>query len=451
MDMRQLIKILFERGKENGIVDMEAFVQRNKNLNIRVFKGEIDNYSISDENGLSFRGIYDGKMGYSYTEKLDETSVDILIKEVIDNAKIIDSEDEEYIFEGSKDYKEINNYNESLESITNEEKVNFTKTMEQEALKADNRVEAVDYCMYGEGTVHSLLINTKGLDLENKSNIAYAYISAMVKENEEVKTGTNYIISNNYKDFDPKRLASEAVKEGISMLGADSIESDNYPVILRNDAAASLLEAYSGIFSAENVQKGLSLLKGKINESIANSIITLVDNPFMEGGIMSQSFDGEGVACEKKNVIENGVLKTYLHNLKSAKKDGVKSTGNGHKGSYKSVISISPTNMYIEKGNTSFEKMIQDIEKGIVIIDFQGLHAGVNTVSGDFSLSAHGYLIENGKLTKPINQITAAGNFYDMLKSVEEVGADLKFAFPGGGGYIGSPSLKIKELSISGK
>lgn len=451
MDTRQLIKILFERGKENGIGDMEAFVQRKKNLNIMVFKGEIDKYSISDENGLSLRGIYNGKMGYSYTEKLDESSVNILIKEVIDNAKIIDSEDEEYIFEGSKDYKEINNYNQSLESITNEEKVNFTKMMEQEALKADKRVEAVNYCMYGEGMEHSLLINTKGLDLENKSNTAYAYLSAMVKENEEVKTGTNYMISNDFKEFDPKILANKAVKEGISMLGADSIESNNYPVILRNDAAASLLEAYIGVFSAENVQKGLSLLKGKINESIANSIITLVDNPFMEGGIMSQSFDGEGVATVRKNIIENGVLKTYLHNLKSAKKDGVKSTGNGYKGSYKSVISISPSNMYIEKGSMSFEEMIEDVEKGIVIIDFQGLHSGVNTVSGDFSLSAHGYLIENGKLVRPINQITAAGNFYEMLKNIEEVGADLKFAFPGGGGYIGSPSLKIKELSVAGE
>ncbi|SHJ89091.1 TldD/PmbA family protein [Paramaledivibacter caminithermalis] len=451
MDMRQLVKILFERGREKEIKDMEVFIQRKKNLNIRVFKGEIDNYSISDENGLSFRGIYNGKMGYSYTEKLDESSIDILIKEVIDNAKIIDSNDAEYIFEGSNDYKEINNFNEELENISNEEKVNFVKSMEQEALKADKRVEAVNYCIYGEGMEHNLLINTKGLDLENKSNTAHAYISVMVKENDDIKTGANYGISNNYRDFDFKTLSREAVHEGISMLGANSIESDNYPIILRNDAAASLLNAYSNIFSAENVQKGLSLLKGKINHSIANSIITLVDDPFMEGGIMLQSFDGEGVASKKKNVIEKGVLKTYLYNLKTAKKDGVKSTGNGYKASYKSVTSISPTNMYIEKGNISLEKMIEKMKKGIVITAFQGLHAGVNIVSGDFSLSAHGYLIENGKLSRPINQITVAGNFYDMLKNVEELGDDLKFAIPRGGGYIGSPSLKIKELSISGK
>lgn len=451
MDKRELVKILFERGKNQGIEEMEVFIQRTKKLNIRVFKGQIDNYSISDENGLSFRGLYNGKMGYSYTEKLDESSIDMLVKEVIDNAKVIDSNDEEFIFEGSPKYKKSNSFNDKLDEISNEEKVKFTKSMEEEALKADKRVHSVNYCMFGEEMEHNILLNTKGLDLEDKSNMAYAYISVMVKEDDDVKTAAKYVISNDFDKFNAKTLASDAIKEGVTMLGADSVESDNYPIILRNDAAANLIEAYSPILSAENVQKGLSLLKEKINENIASDIVTLTDDPFMDGGALVKSFDGEGVATKKKNVIENGVLKTYLHNLKSAKKDGVESTGNGYKPSYKSTISIAPTNMYIKKGSSTFKEMIESIDKGLIIIDFQGLHAGINTVSGDFSLSAYGYLIEKGKISMPVNQITVAGNFYEMIKNVVQVGDDLKFTLPSGGGYIGSPSLKIEELSISGK
>ncbi|SKC91132.1 TldD/PmbA family protein [Maledivibacter halophilus] len=451
MDKDKFIKTIFDKGKKQGIDDMEIYIQRRKNLNIKVFKSEIDKYSISDENGLSFRGVYKGKMGYSYTEKLDESSIDIIIKEAIDNAKIIDSDDEEFIFEGSKEYKKINSFNDELESIPNEEKVKFTKSMEAAALREDERVTAVNYCMFGEEMIESTLINTKGLNLENKSNIAYAYISVMVKEDDDVKTGTKYIISNDYNKFDSKALALEAVQKGISMLGAKSIKSDNYSVIIKNDTAASLIEAYTPVFSAENVQKGLSMLKGKVDKSIASSIITLIDNPFMNGGISTKAFDGEGVATKKKNIIENGILKTYLHNLKTARKDGAKSTGNGYKASYKSVVSIAPTNMYIENCNITYEKMIEGIEKGIIINSLQGLHAGVNTVSGEFSLSANGYLIENGKIIRPVNQITVAGNFYEMLKNVEAVGNDLEFTLPSGGGYIGSPSLKIKELSISGE
>ncbi len=450
MNKRELVEILFERGREKGIEVMEAFIQRSKKLNIRVFKGEIDDYNISDEDGLSLRGIYKGKMGYSYTEKIDESSIEMLIKEVIDNAKVVDSDDEEFIFEGSKEYKKINGYNDELDKVSNQEKIEFTRSMEAEALKTDERVEAVNYCVFGEQTVHSTLINTNGLSLEDKSNIAYGYLSVMVKDGDDVKTAMKHVISNDFSKFKAKELAQEAVKEAVSQLGADSIESDNYPVILRNEAAASLIEAYSSIFSAEKVQKGLSMLKDKIEENIASDIITLIDDPYMEGGVASRSFDGEGVATERKNVIENGKLKTYLHNLKSAKKDGVKSTGNGYKGSYKSTVSIAPTNMYIQNGDKEFDDMVGNITKGLIIIGLQGLHAGVNTVSGDFSLSANGYLIENGEISKAVNQITVAGNFYEMMKNVVEVGNDLEFTFPGGG-YIGSPSLKISELSISGK
>ncbi len=450
MGIREIVETLFERGREKGISEMEAFIQKRKKLNIRVFKGELDDYSISDEEGLSFRGIYRGKMGYSYTEKLDESSIDMLIEKVVDNASIIDSDDEEFIFEGSNKYKKVNSFNDQLDRVSNEEKVKFTKLMEEEALKYDKKVYAVDYCIFGEEMVHSIMINTKGLNLEDKSNIAYASISVMVKDDDDVKTASRYLISNDFNSFNPKTLAVEAVKEGISLLGADSVESNGYPIIIRNDAAATLLEAYSSIFSAESVQKRLSLLKGKINEKIANDIITLTDDPFMEGGVMTRSFDGEGVASESKNIIEKGVLKNYLHNLKSAKKDGVKSKGNGYKGSYKSTVSIAPTNMYIQKGNSRLEDMVEGMERGLMIIDLQGIHSGTNPVSGDFSLSAHGYLIEDGKISKPVNQITLSGNFYDLIKEVIEVGNDLKFTFPGGG-YIGSPSLKIRELSVSGK
>lgn len=450
MSNRELIEKIFNRGKELGLGDMEVYIQGNKQFDTRIFEGEIDKYSISDEIGLSFRGMYNGKMGYSYTEKVDETSIEMLIKEAMENAVTIDSEDEEEIFAGSKEYKEVNTYNSELENVTTEQKIEFTKAMEKAAFEADKRVTSVNYCLYGEVTGYSLLANTKGLNLENKSNLAEAYISVVVKDGDDVKTGSNFIISNDFSKFNPEELASAAVKEALSMLGAKSIESGKYPVILRNDVAASILQAFSSVFIAENVQKNLSLLKGKLNEQIANELITIVDDPFLKDGVASTPFDGEGVATKYKKVIDKGVLKTYLHNSKTARKDGVESTGNASKSSYKSPVSISPTNMYIENGNTSIEEMINNTESGIMIINVQGLHSGLNAVSGDFSLSAYGYLIEKGKIARPVNQITIAGNLYEVLKSVEAVGNDLKFGFPSTG-YIGSPSLKISSLAIAGK
>lgn len=450
MDMKNIIDKLFAEGKKQGMKEMEVYYGDGSSLTLKVFEKELDGYSLSKSEGLSFRGVYNGKMGYSYTEKVDETSIELLVKGAIENAKVIDSEDEELIYEGSKEYKEVNNFNEALESVKEKDKIEFVKELESECFKIDKRITSVETCVYGDGYGETVMSNTKGLYLQEKSNIVYTYVVVIAKESEDIKTGFAYRAGNDFSKFIAKEVAEEAVKEALSQLGATSIKSGDYTIVLRNNASADMLESFTGIFSAENVQKDLSLLKGKLNEKIGSDKFTIIDDPFMEVGLSSKSFDGEGVACKYKKIIDKGVLKTYLHNLKTAKKDGVETTGNASKSSYKSPIDISPTNFYIDKGDKSFDEIISSIEKGILITELQGLHSGLNTISGDFSLAALGFEIENGKIKRPVEQITVAGNYFDMIKNIEEVGTDLKFGLPGDA-YIGSPSLKIKKLSVSGE
>jgi PmbA protein len=437
-------------GKSKGFTDMEIYYSSGSNLSIKVFEQKIDNYSLSQSEGVSFRGLYNNKMGYSYTEKIDDTSVKFLVDEALGNAEIIDTDDEEQIFGGSSEYVKIDNYNPSLEDVKEEDKIALTLKMEEEAKKLDPRIESIQYCVYGDGSDEMNLENSKGLNLEDRSNAAFAYIGVVAKENEDIKTGFGYKVTNDFSELNPGEIAKEAVEEAISMLGAETVESGNYKVILRNNAAADLIDAFSGIFSAERVQKDLSLLKGKLNEKIAIEKLTLVDNPHLKDGFASSSFDGEGHATFRKNIIENGVLKTYMHNLKTAEKDGVESTGNASRGSYKASIGISPSNLHVKKGNVSLDKMIEEMDSGILIIDLQGLHSGLNSLSGDFSLSCYGYMVEDGKRTRPVNQITVSGNFFDMINNIEEIGSDLRFGLPSDA-YIGSPSIKIDSLSIAGK
>lgn len=443
----KLANILFEKGKSVGFEDMEVYYQKNKSFNVKIFESEIINYSISEQEGLSFRGLFDKKMGYAYTEKVDESSVEMLIKEAKVNAEIIDSDDEEFIFEGSKEYKKVNSYNEDLEKVSTEKKIELAFALEKETKELDPRVDTVDPCMYSESFSESIIVNSKGLELEDRSNLAFLYVGVKVKEDEDIKTSGGYKITNDFNEFDVKEIAKEAVDEAISTLGAKPMPSGDTKIVLRNDVSADLLESFTSIFSAEAVQKDLSRLKGKLETKIANELITIVDDPFRENGIASTGFDSEGVATKYKKLIDKGVLKTFLHSLKTAKKDGVEPTGNGFKG-YKSSISIGPTNMYIEPSKLSFDDMIRDIDNGLLVTEVQGLHSGLNSISGDFSLSAYGFIIENGKVGRPVNQITIAGNYFDMLNDVEAIGSDLKFAMPGA---IGSPSLKIKKLSVAGE
>ena len=149
-------------------------------------------------------------------------------------------------------------------------------------------------------------------------------------------------------------------------------------------------------------------------------------------------------------VVENGVLKSYLYNLKSALKDGVASTSNAGRMGAAGAVTTAPSNFYIAKGEKSFDELKTALGNGLIITEISGLHAGLNPISGDFSLIAKGQLVENGGIVRSVDQITVAGNFLALLQGIEAVGSDLRFG-PPSGGRIGSPSLLINKLIVSGK
>lgn len=450
MEIREFKDRVFAAGAAAGLGDMEIYVSRSKDFSTRIFQKEVDDYTVSVEQGVGFRARFAAKVGYAYVEILDEDSVELLVTGAKANAQIIDSEDEIEFFEGSESYPEVVAYSEDLEAVSAEEKIEFAKALEIEAFASDERVSMVNWAMTGYGETENYIANTKGLEQSFRRNGAYSYVSAVVCEGEQVKTGGRMMFDNDWKRFDAKKLAQQAVHEATSLLGASSVVSGDYRVLLRYDVARDLLATFASVFSAEAVQKGLSLLGGKLGQPIASPLVTLVDDPLLKNGAASASFDGEGVATRTKRVIEQGELGTFLHNLKTAKKDGVESTGNASRASFKSPVGISPTNFFIEPGELDYDELVKRLGDGIIIIDVQGLHSGANPVSGDFSLGAYGYLVENGQITRAVDQITVAGNFFKLLETVEQVGLDLEFGSPGFSGNVGSPSLIISQLAIAG-
>lgn len=449
MDLTLLIDEILIRGKEK-FDDLEVFILKGKSIDIKVFQGQVDKYNIAETGGLSLRGIKDGKMGYSYTEKLDESSIDMLIDEALENSKYIDMADGDEIYSGSRDYRALDNFYEALSLSTMAERLTFTKRMEKEAMSLDERIKSVQACSYQEFQQERYIFNTKGLRLKDRVNGGFAYISVVAREGGDTKTGMGFRTFSGLTEVSPLEIAKEAVEEAISMLGAGSIKAGNYSILIKNTSFADLLNAFSSIFSGDNAQKGLSLLKDKTGSKVGAEILTIVDDPFMVKGYASRAFDDEGCKTFVKKIVDKGVLTTLLHTWKTARKEGLVSTGNGYRPSYKSTLGISPSNFYVENGSESLKDMMTEMGEGIYITDFQGLHSGLNPVSGDFSLSCQGYEIEEGKIKRPINQITVAGNFLHLLNDILRIGNDLSFSMPDSG-YFGSPSVLIKRLSISGE
>lgn len=451
MDIKEFRDKLFLRAKEKGFSDYEIYYVNGDSFRVTIYEGEIDQYSVNTDRGLSFRGLFNGKMGYSYTEVLDDDALEMLIKDAKENALAIEDEDIETIY-GEKDaYKEVDSYNEELERVDVSEKIELAMRLEKETKSQSQKVKSIDDCVVASGKGERYILNSKGLNLSHISNIIYALVSVVVEENGKVNTAYSYKVAYDINEIDTKKLAEESVAKALSYMGAQSVPSGKYGVIIKNDVMADILDTFSGIFSAYNVQKGLSLLKGKLKTKIASDKVTLIDDPLMKKGLCSIPFDDEGVAAYTKAVIEEGILKTYLYNLKTGKKDGVKSTGNASKASYASPMGTSPSNFYIKPGNNDLDGLKKALGEGLLITEVQGLHSGANTVSGDFSLGAKGFLIKDGVVNRPVEQITIAGNFYKILLDIVDSGSDLKFGIPSGGSCFGSPSVIVKELSVAGK
>ena len=386
-------------------------------------------------------------MGYSFTEILDEDSIDMLINNAKSAALAIESSDIQFIYEGDKEYAEVISYSDKLESVKAEDLINISLDLEKQVRACSDKVCNIQGCSVSYSNSSYGIYNTKGLELSNKTNLLMAYVVPVVKEGEEMYNAVGYEIANSLEEIDVKKIAKKGVDDALAMIGGKTIASGVYKTIIYNETMSSLIDTFSSIFSADAAQKGLSLLRDKEGEMIASNVVTIIDNPHLKDGFASTPFDDEGVATYEKEVVSNGKFMTFLHNLKTANKAGVKTTGNGFKAAYTSTVSVEPTNFYIKKGSNDLDTLMKKVGNGLLITDLAGLHSGANAVTGDFSLAAKGFLIENGKKSSPVEQITVSGNYFELLKSIEEVGSDLTFPMSS----IGSPSVIVKGLSIAGK
>lgn len=436
---------LLEKGKQSGFEDMEIYYEKSERFACQIYKGELDHYETAEDGGLSFRGKYNGNMGYAYTEKLDGESIDFLLEHAKANAEVLEDEEQDDIFSGSDRYEEHDFYSESLDDISIPDKIAFLKEVESKVSVYDPRITSINSCKLIEQSKERVLANNKGLSLHERKNYLAIVLSVIVKQEEETKSGFTVEITKDFSTLNADEIAKKAAEEALAYLGGKSIASKKYPIILRKDAASDLLATFLSVFSAEVAQKGRSLLEGKVDTVIAAEHITVKDDPFHEDGFSNRNFDGEGVASKTCTVIENGTLKTLLHNRKTAKKAGVETTGHAYKSSYKGTLTVAPSNFYIEPGEKSYDDLVESQSEAVIITKLSGLHSGANAVSGDFSVAAQGFYVKDGKVESPVKQMTIAGNFFHLLKEIEEVGSDLYFSTGG----IGSPTILVKELSVT--
>ncbi len=451
MNFSEFKNLVFKEAEAIGLTEFDLYHTNSSSLSIDVFESEIDKFSSITEIGVCFRCLVSGKMGYSFTELLSQDEAKRLVRDAKSSALCIESDDEEFIFEGSKSYEQVDDIELSLSSAKTLS--DMALELEKSTLAEDTAVTAISDCSVSESVCEINFANSKGLTLSKKQSFAGAVIAPVVDgEGDEKYNKYDFVVTDKADKIDVHTLAKSAVDKTKQSVGATSIESGTYKAVISSLEMAGFLSTFSDIFSSDAVQRGLSLLKDKEGEAVASDIVTIVDNPLYSGVPNVSAFDDVGVATYCKNVVENGILKTLLYNLKTAKKAGKVTTGNGFKSSYASKVSVTPSNFYIKPDEKVTEQdLFAFIENGILITEIRGWHSGANSASGDFSMEAGGFVIENGKKGRPVEQITISGNFYTLLMNITKIANNLKFDFPRGSSFFGSPSVAVSELIVAGK
>lgn len=431
-------KKFFEEAKKAGLEASELSISKNTNLSFSLFHGEIDNYSISSESKVKAKGIYKGQMGLVVSEKDNNSEIPVLIESLKKSASILEKKENPIIFKGSEKYHKKNLFNANLPTISVDEKLKKLHELEDAAYKADKRVTEVQVS-YDESDSESILSNSYGLKLKNKSNYYDYVVQVVVKDGEEVKSNFAIKLESDFTKFDPVELANKAVNDAISLLHGTPCKSKSYKVVLNQNVTASLLSvAINASCNADSVQRNSSVFVGKLNTEVFSKKITIEERP-LDKNCFFTYFDDEGVATYNKKIINKGVLQTYLYNLEAANKDKVQSTGNGF------GQRIGTVNLTLKPGKLSEEELISRVKNGVYISNISGLHAGLNAQSGNFSLEAEGYHIVDGKKSGPLTLITVGGNIYQLFKDIIAVGNNSETQLSS----TTAPSIAVKGLKVS--
>ena len=447
MEFSKFKGIVIAKCEALGIEEYELYYESEESTTVGVFQQEINQFTGSVEGGVCFRCISGGKMGYASTEELSAEQAESIVDRAVENAAFLESEEAVFLGDGGQDYLPVEPAIYPMPE---------TSRLIDTALAAQKTLYSISDTVADGSTTRAFAIrgalaicNSRGLDLRYVNQLSGITISAVIQAEGE-KVSDAQIRLGDLSQIDYRSQGEKAIAEAAAKLGGKIPDTGVYPVVFSPKAMSSLLETFSSVFSAERTQKGLSALAGKEGERIGGECVTIVDDPMHPENLFRRNFDSEGSPAYRKNVVENGVLKTLLHNLKTANAAGVKTTGNASKAGYAGTVSVQPYTMYIAPGEVTEAELLAQVDNGVYIDFITGIHAGANAVSGDFSLQSGGYRIENGLLMERISAFTVAGNFYELLKKILCVADNLTLPAPVGKTTFGAPSVLVDALSIAG-
>ena len=430
-------------GQARKAEDLEAFVTHERNFSVKAYSGD-------EPRGAGVRAVTKGRVGFAYTTDLTARGLKDLLTRARANAR--HSTPDEAVGLAQAWDRVVpavpGLFDDRLGAVTPDDKAAFAVELDKATRAADPRIRAVEEAVYADSDTEVALATSTGVSGHYRRTDTWCYSVAIAEEGDDTEVGFEFAIGRSLDELDRDEVARRAAGRAAEVLGAKKIPSARMPVIFDPYTSGQFLGVIAAALTGEAVQKGRSLFAGKIGEGVAAGTLTLVDDGRIEGAPGSAPWDAEGTPTQRTEVIGSGVLKSFLYDLTSARREGRASTGNASRSGFKSPPGPAATNLAFDTTGESPGDLLTRAGRALLVLNFHGVHSGANPVSGDFSVGATGLLIEGGKPVRPVKEVTIAAPMLDILARIEAVADDRRW-LPFGGSFGGATTL-VSEMTVAG-
>lgn len=445
-NLQNIAQRAIDRAKTQGASAADAMIREDDTFSVTVRMGEVETLKEAISRSLMLRVFVGKRTAASHTSDLTPAVVDRLVDETVEMARLTSEDDSGGLPAEAtprSGFPNLDLLDSSWETMTPDERIDLAVRTEAAALSADKAITNSEGASFEYARSQVALANTQGFNGVYEGTGAGLYCVPIAQSKDGMQRD-HWMSAARHRNklASPEEIGRRAAERALRRLGARKIPTCQVPVVFDPLPARSLLNHVFEAVAGSSIYRRSSFLVDQVGKTVAAPIVSIVDDALMPGGLGSSPFDDEGVPTQTTAIIENGVLKNYLHTAYTARKLASKPTGSGSRAA-SGTVTIGPTNFYLKAGTHSPEEILASIKKGLYVVELIGF--GVNAVTGDYSRGAVGLWIENGRLTHPVQEVTIAGNLREMLKNIEMIGNDVTFI-----GSIAAPTLKISNMVISG-
>ncbi len=441
MPNKQTLYDYLKRLKGANIGDVEIYCAEAESTRASVRNRKVENIQQSRSSGMGIRALKEGRLAFTHTTDLSPAGIDAAAESLAAFQSVTEPDEHNHFASpmppaakaldasdggGVAVAKLAANAREMAEYALSVAYVNLAET------RTDAKTSRVN------------LLSTKGVDLSFDSTSYEALTKAHAHKGDLKEVAYSYAASRHFADlYSPCRIGNEAGEWARDKLGAEALPSGERPVVFMPMAGGSIVEYLAAALNGEMINMGATFMVGKLGEQIGAGLVQLIEDPLMKRRVETALWDGEGTPTMRKEVITQGTLKTYFHNLKSAGKAGAITTANASRGGYASLPVIGNMGLFMEAGKTPVGQIISEISDGLLVYMMMG--HGPDMSTGMLSMGASGWHIKDGKVGKPVSKVTIAGNMIDLFKNIDAVGDDLDLARP-----YRTPTFRVSKMSVSG-